>query len=135
MFEPDAGKKSSFCTMGTIDQTARAKTYNTKCTNQLSAAIATTPQSHLEGTCSISAGTTALPRPKVVAIPIEGHEKDVLTASIRVPVEGVRRSASHPGPAAGVHLRQPLTRCNMTQCQEAQESKHKQSQLKCVNQA
>lgn len=63
------------------------------------------PQSDLKGTCCIAAGTTALAGPQVAPVPIEGHDEKVEIASIRVPVEGIRRSARHPGLAGGVHLR------------------------------
>ena len=62
------------------------------------------PPVHLKGFCAIVHSTTALSGPEVVAIPVEGHDKDVPTASIRVPIEGVLRVAGHPGLASGVHL-------------------------------
>ena len=65
---------------------------------------------HLKGIRAIIPSTTALAGPEVVAIPVEGHEEDVLSASIRVPIEGAPRVAGHPGLASRVHLRR---RCQL----------------------
>lgn len=40
----------------------------------------------------------------MVAVPVEGHEEDILTTSILMPVESAIGAASHPGFASGVHL-------------------------------
>ena len=62
------------------------------------------PPGHLKGIRAIRPHTPTLAGPQVVSIPVEGHEKDVVTASILIPIEAVQRVTSHPGLASSVHL-------------------------------